>query len=145
MSCVESVYGPRAGKGLVLRSGQACFKYGLREFGSMLGVSEMAFRLLPLSTKLTKGANLFAQAFNHYSDQEVRVEEDVQKIYWHIERCPICWQRKSDQPTCHLAVGLLQEALYWVSGGKIFRIEETDCIAMGDSSCTIEIYKQPLS
>lgn len=145
MSCIESAFGERAGKGLALRSGQACFKYGLREYGSKLGVSDMAFRLLPLSTKLTKGAHLFAQALNHYSDQKVRIEEDTKNIYWRIERCPICWQRKSDQPTCHLAVGLLHEALYWVSGGKYFRVEETDCIAMGDSSCTIEISKQPLS
>ncbi|MBL6982887.1 MAG: 4-vinyl reductase [Anaerolineales bacterium] len=145
MACIESAYGPRAGRGLALRSGQACFKYGLREFGPMIGVSDMAFRLLPLSTKLTKGANLFAGAFNQYSDQEVRVEEDGEHIYWHIDRCPICWQRQSDQPTCHLAVGILQESLYWVSGGKNFLIEETDCIAKGDSSCTIEINKQPLS
>ena len=145
MSCVESTFGKRAGRGLALRSGQACFKYGLREFGSKIGVSNMAFRLLPLSTKLTKGATLFAEMFNQFTDQEVRVEEDDEHIYWHIDRCPICWQRKSDQPTCHLAVGILQEALYWVSGGKNFLVEETDRIAMGDSSCTIEINKQPLS
>ena len=145
MSCIESYFGPRAGRGLALRSGRACFKYGLREFGPMLGVSDMAFRLLPLSKKLTAGAKLFAQTFNKFSDQQVRVEEIDDFIYWHIDRCPICWQRKSDLPCCHLAVGLLQEALYWVSGGKNFLIEETDCIAKGDSSCTIVINKQPLS
>jgi len=117
----------------------------LREFGPMLGVSDMAFRLLPLPKKLTAGAELFAQAFNKFSDQRVRVEELDEAIHWNIDRCPICWQRKTDLPACHLAVGILQEALYWVSGGKNFQIEETDCIAKGDTSCTIVINKQPLN
>jgi len=46
---------------------------------------------------------------------------------------------------CHLAVGLLQEALYWVSGGKFFNIEETQCIACGDATCTIMIDQNPMT
>jgi predicted hydrocarbon binding protein len=38
-------------------------------------------------------------------------------------------------------VGLLQEALYWVSGGKFYYVEEEDCIAMGDAACVIIIDK----
>jgi predicted hydrocarbon binding protein len=41
-------------------------------------------------------------------------------------------------------VGILQEALYWVSGGKFFNVEETHCIAAGDNACLIEIDKQPI-
>jgi predicted hydrocarbon binding protein len=41
-------------------------------------------------------------------------------------------------------VGLLQESLYWLSGGKIFNVEETECIARGDPACTILIEKQPI-
>lgn len=145
MASVESYFGPRAGRGLALRSGQACFKYGLREYGPLLGVSDMAFRLLPLGTKLRTGAEMFATAFNKFSDQRVRLDESQEAIYWHIECCPICFNRKSDDPVCHLAVGILQEALYWISGGKNFFIEETTCIARGDSTCTIEIQKKPLN
>lgn len=50
----------------------------------------------------------------------------------------------STAPSCHLAVGILQEALYWISSGKYFNVEETTCIAQGDSACTIEISKTPL-
>jgi len=144
MACVESYFGPRAGRGIALRSGRACFKYGLREFGPLLGVSDMAFRLLPITTKLKRGSEIFAEAFNKFTDQTVRLEDVDNKILWHIERCPICWQRKTDAPTCHLAVGILQEALYWISGGKSFYLEETTCIAQGDPTCTIEITKTPL-
>ncbi len=72
---LEEIYGPRGGQGLALRIGQASFKYGLREFGPMLGITDMAFRLLPLPTKLSKGAEIFAETFNKFTDQQVRIEE----------------------------------------------------------------------
>jgi predicted hydrocarbon binding protein len=142
IATLETLYGPRGGRGLALRAGRACFKYGIRELGALIGSTDMAFRLLPLETKLRTGAGLFANLFNQYSDQIVRVEEKPDCFYWHIERCPVCWQRKADAPVCHLAVGVLQEALYWASGGKYFNVEETQCIAKGDPACTIVIDKQ---
>ncbi|MBM3144555.1 MAG: 4-vinyl reductase [Chloroflexi bacterium] len=145
MSSIESYFGPRAGRGLALRSGRACFKYGLREYGPMLEASDKAFRLLPLTTKLDKGSEIFAGVFNRFTDQQVRLEIIDDIILWQIERCPICWQRTTEAPACHLAVGILQEALYWMSGGKCFQIEETACIAQGEPACTIEINKTPLS
>lgn len=142
---LELAYGPRGGRGLALRTGRACFKYGLKEYGSLLGLTEMAFRLLPLPTKLRTGARSFADLFNKQTDQLVRVEETDTHIFWHIERCPLCWERSADEPVCHLAVGLLQEALYWLSGGKVFSVEETACHARGEEHCTISIQKAPLT
>jgi predicted hydrocarbon binding protein len=141
---LEQAYGPHGGRGLALRVGRACFNYGVRQYGTQLGITEMAFRLLPLPTKLTAGATAFAGLFNNFTDQRVRIEHEDTKILWHIERCPLCWERKAADPVCHLAVGLLQEALYWLSGGKVFNVEEKTCIAAGDETCTIEIDKSPL-
>ena len=141
----ESLYGPRGGRGVALRVGRACFQHGLREFGPMFGLTDVAFRMLPLQTRLNVGAASFAEIFNKHSDQRVRLEDDGRMLHWHIERCPLCWERKTDAPCCHMAVGLLQEALYWVSGGKIFNLEETRCIACGDATCTIVIDKIPIS
>jgi len=141
---LEGLYGPRGGRGLALRTGRVCFKYGLREFGPLLGVTDISFRLLPFDPKLRAGADLFAAAFNNYSDQRVRVEEQADRFLWHIDRCPICWKRKADVPVCHLAVGILQESLYWASSGKVYNVEETACVAMGDPACTIVIEKKPL-
>jgi predicted hydrocarbon binding protein len=143
-STLEQVYGPRGGRGLALRVGRACFKYGLKEYGSMLGLTEMAFRLLSLPSRLRTGTQTFADLFNKHTDQRVVVEEKENKIFWHIARCPLCWERKVDEPVCHLAVGLLQEALYWLSGGKVFNVEETACSARGDAACTITIDHTPL-
>jgi predicted hydrocarbon binding protein len=142
---MESAYGPQAGRGLSQRVGRACLNYGLREFGSELGVTDLAFRLLPLPRRLKAGSEALAGLFNQSTDQRVRLEVDEKHIYWHIECCPLCWKRQADGPCCFLAVGLLQEALYWVSGGKYFLAEEKKCIACGDGTCTIVIDKIPMS
>jgi predicted hydrocarbon binding protein len=141
---LESAYGTQVGRGLALRVGRACFIYSLREFGAELGLTDLAFRLLPLQKKLIIGSEAFASMFNTYTDQQVRLERDEKYIFWHIERCPLCWERQTDGPCCHLAVGLLQEALYWVSGGKYFEVEEKKCIACGDDACTIQIDRIPM-
>lgn len=141
---LEQAYGPHGGRGLSLRVGRACFNYGVRQYGTQLGLTEMAFRLLPLPKKVSAGARVFAELFNNFTDQRVRVEEDDGKLLWHIDRCPLCWERKAQDPVCHLAVGLLQEALYWLSGGKVFNVEEQTCIAAGDATCTIVIDQSPI-
>jgi predicted hydrocarbon binding protein len=127
---LEQAYGSRSGRGLAQRVGRVCFKYGLRDFGDSLGLTETAFRLLPMRSKLRTAGRALADLFN--------------KLLWQIERCPLCWGRHADEAVCHLAVGLLQESLYWLSSGKMFRVEETHCTARGDSTCTIEIHSTPL-
>ena len=141
---LEQVYGPHGGRGLALRVGRACFNYGVRQYGTQLGLAEMAFRLLPLPLKLNAGAKALAELFNNFTDQRVRIEEEDRNLLWHIERCPLCWERRTHGPSCHLAVGLLQEALFWLSGGKVFNVEEKTCIAAGDNTCTIVIDQAPM-
>jgi predicted hydrocarbon binding protein len=141
---LEEMYGPRGARGLALRAGRACFKYGMREFGPVLGIADLASRMLPLETKIKVGIEIFSETFNKFSDQVVRLSEDDDHFIWMIERCPVCWQRHVVEPCCHLAVGILQESAYWVSNGKSFHIEETMCIAAGDPICSFNIGKRPL-
>ncbi|NWG35389.1 MAG: 4-vinyl reductase [Chloroflexi bacterium] len=144
LDTLEQVYGPHGGRGLAMRIGRACFNNGIRQYGTQMGITEMAFRLLPLPAKISAGAKAFAELFNALTDQKVRVEEEGETLLWHIEQCPLCWERHSSEPVCHLAVGLLQEALYWLSGGKVFHVEEKTCIAAGDDRCTIVIDQVPV-
>ena len=141
---LEEMYGTRGGRGLALRAGRATWARGLQGLGALSGVGDMAFKVLPLSVKLKLGLPGFAGVFNQISDQVVRVEEQPDHLVWHIDRCPVCWGRKSDKPVCYAATGLLQESLRWVSSGKEFRVDETHCIGMGDPACAFKIYKEPV-
>jgi len=141
---LEDMYGPRGGRGLAMRAGRAGFKYALKDFGALLGMADLAFRLLPLGMKLKVGLNAMADTFNKFTDQVVRLQEESDHFIYIIDRCPVCWGRHSDVPCCYAATGLLQETMHWLSGGKTFRIEEVACIAAGDDSCTFVIEKTPL-
>jgi len=141
---LEEMYGPRGARGLALRAGHAAFKYGIKEFGPVVGIGDLAFRLLPLGMKMKVGIEVFAEVFNKFSDQIVRLGEDESHYIWTIDRCPVCWGRHANEPCCYFAVGILQEGAYWVSGGKSFSVEETACIAKGDEACVILINKRPL-
>jgi predicted hydrocarbon binding protein len=139
---LEEMYGPRGARGLALRMGRASFSHVIRDFGAMVGMADLAFKVLPLSTKLKVGIRAMAETFSKISDQTSRVEEEEEKFIYIIERCPVCWGRKTDKPVCFQAAGLLQEGLRWVSGGKDFRVEEILCIAKGDPTCTFIIDKE---
>lgn len=141
---VFDIYGPRGGRGLSLRGGRATFDKGLKDFGALAGVSDIAFKVLPLGTKLRIGLPALARVFSQFSDQVSYVENYDDHFLYSIDRCPVCWGRHSDRPICFVAAGLLQESLSWVSGGKDFRVDEINCIATGGSSCLFRIEKEPI-
>ncbi len=141
---LEKMYGPHAGRGIAVKAGQVGFKYGLQEFGPILGISNLSYRLLPLSKKIQKGMQTFTNLFNRYTNQNVEFRSEPESYIWEIKYCPLCWNRNTDSPCCHLAVGLFQEFLFWVSGGRHFLVEEKTCIANGGSICAFHIARHPL-
>jgi hypothetical protein len=143
-AALECSYGHRAGRGLSMRVGRACLKYSLQKYGDELGLTDLTFRLLPLSRRLKVGSEMLAGWFNHFTDQRVRLEVDDRRIQWHIEKCSLCGERRVDDPCCALAVGFMQEAFYWLSGGKYYQVVDNTCITCDDRTCTIVIDQTPI-
>lgn len=143
---LEEMYGPRGGRGLALRAGRATFSDALRGFGAMAGAGDLAFKVLPLGAKLKIGLNAMAQIFSQISDQHSTVEEFDTEFHYVIHQCPVCYGRTGeDKPVCFIAAGLLQEGLKWLSGGSEFRVNESECKAMGAAACRFVIQKEPIS
>lgn len=142
---LEEMYGPRGGRGLAQRAGRAVFMEGLRNFGALAGAGDLAFKILPLSTKLRIGLPAMAKIFSTTSDQHSTVEEKDDHFVYTIHRCPVCTGRHTEKPCCHMATGLLQEGLKWLSGGREFRVIETKCVAAGEPTCDFVIYKEPIA
>ncbi len=141
---LEEMYGPRGGRGLALRAGRATFADALRGFGALAGVGDLAFKVLPLAAKLKIGLPAMANIFTQFSDQISNVREEGDKYIYTLERCPMCWNRKTDRPVCFVGQGLLQEGLRWVSGGHEFKVDISTCIAKGDDMGRYVIYKEPV-
>ena len=142
---LEEIYGTRGGRGLALRIGRTTFDDVLKDYGALAGVGDLAFRVLPLQLKMKIGLQAMARIFSEKSDQISTVVDEQETITYSIERCPVCWGREvEDHAVCFYMVGLLQEGLHWVSGGREFQIQETKCIAQGNQVCEFEIQKTPL-
>lgn len=141
---VEDMYGPRGGRGLLLRAGRATFAQGLKDFGAIAGAGDLAFKVLPLQAKLRIGVPAIAKVFSGVSDQKSVVEEKEDHFRYIIHQCSMCWERKADKEICYIATGILQEALRWVSTGHEFRISEVECRAKGDENCVYIIQKEPI-
>jgi hypothetical protein len=141
---LEEMYGPRGGRGLELRAGRAAFARGLPGFGPLAGVGDLAFRVLPLTAKLKAGLPALAKIFTQFSDQVSLVEDKGDYYTYTMNPCPVCWGRTADRPICFAGMGVIEEGLHWVSGGKKFRVDEIECVAAGGEICTYAIYKEPI-
>ncbi len=141
---LEEMYGPRGGRGLAQRAGRATFSNGLRNFGALAGVGDMAFKVLPLPAKLRIGLPAMAKIFSTTSDQLSTVQDQGDNLLYIIHRCPVCWGRHTDKPACFIATGLLQESLKWVSGGLEFRVSQVTAKSAGAETCDFLIAKEPI-
>lgn len=141
---LEEMYGPRGGRGLAQRAGRATFAGGLKNFGALAGVGDLAFKVLPLNTKLKVGLPAMAKIFTQFSDQISHVHEEDDHFIYTLERCPMCWKRKADRPVCYGGLGILKAGLHWVSGGLEFRVDMSSCMAQGDEMGRYHIYKTPI-
>ena len=139
----EGIYGVEQGKVINRKIGRTCLTTGLQQFNPLLGIADLPARLMPLGLKMNIGFDMFAMVFNRFTDQVVRLGDDSLGYLWIIDRCPVCWGRSTDYPCCDLAVGILEEAIMWATGGRVFEVEQISCVAMGHENCTIRIGKRP--
>lgn len=144
MQAMETMYGARGARGMELRAGRYAFNLGLKEFGPLLGVGDLALKLMPMTIKMKITLNLTARTFAGYADQPTRIEERKGQFLYIIEKCPVCWGRHVGKRGCFIAQGILEEALTWVTGGRSFKVEEVECRAAGDNECIWAIDKEPI-
>lgn len=140
---LTTMYGPRGARGLELRAGRVAFTLGLKEFGPLLGMADLALKLMPVTMKLKIVLNATAQTFDRFSDQSSHVEEERNKFVYHITRDPSSLRGDAGL-NFHIARGIIEEATAWVSGGRRFKVEQVTSIALGAPSTAFDIMKEPL-
>ena len=139
------MYGSKGARVFATRGGEQTFQHSLSKYDKVQKAAQAAMTIGSMEGRMKAGIVFFSKFFNTVSDQVVHIEEDDTHWKWIIERCPVCWERKAEEPVCHLAIGVLNAASNWASGGHKYRIQETECVAMGDPNCVIMIEKQPIS
>jgi predicted hydrocarbon binding protein len=140
---LREMYGTKGARVFATKGGEETFNYSLAKYDKVQKAAQAAMAVGSMRTRLKAGLLFFAKFFNTVSDQVVRVEEDDTNWKWIIERCPMCWGKKSDEPICHLAVGVLNSASKWATGGEALRIKATECMAVGAKEGVILLEKPP--
>jgi hypothetical protein len=142
---MEMIYGPRGARGLALRGGRAMYDRIADGFDLPIGFNDLAFRLLPVQTRLKLGVPALARVFTHHSDQTHRAVDRGTYFDYTIERCAVCWGQEAKAPLCYFTVGLLQEAFSVYGRGQEYRVIQTECRATGAAACVFCIEKEPIA
>ncbi|HMQ30611.1 MAG TPA: 4-vinyl reductase [Chloroflexaceae bacterium] len=141
---LHTMYGPRGARGLEMRAGRVAFNLGLREFGPLLSVSDLAMKLMPPSMKLKIILNAVTQVFDRFTDLKPHIREEKSQFVYHITQCSNCIAREP-APHFYLARGILEESTAWASGGKRFLVEQCSCMGQGAETCAFNINKEPVA
>ncbi len=145
MTALEDVYGKRGGKIMGICIGRVVSRTMIENFGLMLGVSDPAFKALPLAVRVGLVLIALSKVLGQVTDLVPVVKEHIDSFDFVVSRCPICWKRHGENiPVCFSYIGLLQGLLNWVSDGQEFDVEETACCAVGDASCVFRVSKTPV-
>jgi predicted hydrocarbon binding protein len=141
---IEDFYGPRGAKAMLLRVGRATFNYGMKEQSTVLGLAGQALKLMPLpmTAKMKLLLEQMAAAGNKTVNQPVRLEENADSFTLIYDFCMCQFRPKHQMPCCYITVGLLSEAMRWLTD-KNFGIQEITCMNLGGDACRYRIPKTP--
>jgi predicted hydrocarbon binding protein len=139
-------YGSRGTQAIVRQTwGRGMPRFMEEMLPRLTKLGRAATRSGPLDSRLKVGLEMFLRVYNAVTDQITELDESDDYWIWRITRCGNCWGWAAEEPVCHLQLGALLGALGFFSGGRQFRIAETECIAMGGDSCTFLISKTPIA
>jgi predicted hydrocarbon binding protein len=138
---VEDFYGPRGARAMLLRIGRSTFQFGLKEQPAILGLAGVALKALPEKTRMKLILDRMANAAIERVNQPTIVREEDDAFYFIVQECPCRWRPPHSKPACYVTVGVLMEAMAWITG-KLHRVEEVACISNGASGCVYRIEKK---
>jgi predicted hydrocarbon binding protein len=141
---VEDFYGPRGARAMLLRVGRATFNYGMKEQSTVLGLAGQALKLMPvpMTAKMRLLLEQMAVAGNKSVNQPVRLEEDADSFTMVYDFCMCQFRPKHQTPCCYITVGLLTEAMKWLTD-RNFSVQEITCMNLGGNACRFKIPKTP--
>jgi hypothetical protein len=141
---LEDLYGPRGSRGLALRTGRQMFKQSLSIPDTLPGMSDQSLQPIPEFDRIPYVLKGICETFRTISDQPMLFAEKEDSFEITIQRCGVCWGRKTDHAVCAMFTGFFQQALTWAAGGQEYPVEETQCIGQGDDVCLWSIGKKPM-
>jgi hypothetical protein len=146
---IHQVFGPRGARALMLKGGQAAFEQIRASNPGRYAVVGVALKVLPEAKRVHLALRRLIDESQQFYGNEYHLSEEPDAFVVEISDCPYCavereqigaGQPPVDHAICHIPVGAYASLVEWVTGKK-HRVEETECAAMGATSCRIRIQK----
>lgn len=138
---LDEMYGARGSRALSLRAGIATFDETLKNLGEAVDVHDSYFTSLPVDEKIRVGISVVGITFFQSTRNLPVVREENDHFTYSIKNCPICWQRITPQPSCHMFTGILKGAIRWVTLGADWEVTQSTARSCGAHSCDFKIPK----
>jgi hypothetical protein len=143
-SAMEKKFGTKELQGLLVRSGRASCKFFVKQYGPGMQVTSMEYRLLPSKKRLTKGLKAAAGLCSELFKKEISVVDENDHWIWQENDTLSASRSHTFGHECFFTIGLLQEYLAWLSGGKAFSVKLAEQVGQTGSACCLTISKQPI-
>jgi hypothetical protein len=134
LGAIEEMYGPKGGRILSMRAGQATFNQMIADVGEPVDINDEIFQSKPLTEKIQFGLTFFRSTWRKTITDPVPQIESGEFLY-PIPYCPCCWGRTTETPTCFLITGTLRACLRWITNGQDFNITQVSARSCGAPSC----------
>ena len=140
LETIETTYGSR-GPRILKRIGREYFHLTLREQPNWMSSARRVMNLWKPVQRIEFVLEAIVETQQKtYSHSEVWLEDKNGQLSYIEQNCLVCYQRLSSTPVCIFKIGFISEAIHWATDADI-KVEETACIAAGDSYCRFSIEK----
>ena len=138
---IEEIYGKNGARAILLQVGRMQAKWGVEENPDIAKAAQTAMSQMSESDRAKVILNYTADTISKQLDTETWIEQDGDVYFYKDKSETHCFNRKSEVPVCHTAVGFLAGLVAWAVGNNGWKVEETGCMAMGEPMCTYRISK----
>jgi len=140
---LDDLYGQKGSLSLMRRANNTVFNQLWSEHGTFGYIDNPDFQGLDASSRIEHGLNTFAQTLSESSDILANVVVGDAGYQFGFERCPYCWNADSDSSRCYAFHGLLESVVNYFAPETKVEIEETTCVAAGETNCTFILNLKP--
>ncbi len=136
---IEEIFGQHGARAILLRVGRMQAKRGLDENPDIAQAALKGMSGMSESDRAKVILNYTADTLSKQLNTECWIEQEGDDFLYKDKAATHCFNRKSDVPVCHTGVGFLAGLVDWAVGSDGWKVEETQCGAMGEPFCTYRI------
>jgi len=138
---IEEIFGNRGARAILFRVGRVQAKRGLEENPDIAQAAQKAMSEMSESDRAKVILNYTADTLSKQLNTEVWIEQKGDDFLYNDKAATHCFNRKSEAPVCYTGAGFLAGLVDWAVGNSEWKVEETQCGAMGKPFCIYRIFK----